>query len=405
MTRFILLCLLLTVVFSEDAAAQKRVRQGYWHGELELEEHVKMPFRFYYHSKNNLLEIHNSSEIVTLDFHKMEGDTAIYSFPTYHTYVSIYKKSCGKVAGAFIHKDRKTKGKINFQATFSGQKKKFKASSTPHNVSGKWQVSFDAYQKGEYPAIGVFEQEKNGRLTGTFMTETGDYRFLEGRMDGDKFFLSGLGGAQVFYMEAQMINGNLFGTFYSGKHHKNKWIAMKNEQFELMNPYEKTFVTSDDPITFEKPNLDGINYHFPNDETSGKVIILQILGSWCPNCLDETLFLKTLHEKYADDGLEIIALGYEIPDNFAGQRDRLLHYVNKLGVTYTVLVGGNASKKETASDFPTLNNIFSYPTTIFINRAGDVVHIHTGFNGPGTGEVYKQYAIDTEKKIQKLLNE
>jgi thiol-disulfide isomerase/thioredoxin len=180
---------------------------------------------------------------------------------------------------------------------------------------------------------------------------------------------------------------------------------VRNEQFELTDPFEKTFLSGETSIAFEKPDLTGELYQFPNESTAGKVVILQVLGSWCPNCLDETVFFKQLHEKYADEGLMILALGYEIPDTYEGQRDRLLHYVDKLNVPYQVLVGGKVSKVDTAADFPALNDIFAYPTTIFFNRLGEVVKIHTGFNGPGTGAIYQQYVQETEKLIQKLLNE
>jgi thiol-disulfide isomerase/thioredoxin len=405
MTKIFLFLLLFISVFSESLNAQTRVRKGHWTGDLEIEENVLMPFRFYYNSKKQLLEVHNASEVVGLEFAGMSGDTALYNFSTYNSHLAIYKKSCGKVVGKFVNRDRKTQGVIPFEATFAGRKKKFKQTETTENISGKWQVSFAAFQDNEYPAIGLFEQDEKGRVTGTFMTETGDYRFLEGKMDGDRLILSGFSGGQVFYFDAKIVSGNLFGTFYSGKHYSNKWIAQRNEQFELTNPYEKTFRVTNEPLTFKKPDLEGKDYEFPNASTSGKVVIIQILGSWCPNCLDETVFLRDLYNSYSGEGLEIIALGYEIPETYEGQRDRLIRYVEKAKVPYTVLVGGKVSKAETAKDFPMLNDIYSYPTTIFINRAGEVVQIHTGFNGPGTGEVYEQYVIETEKLIQKLLNE
>jgi thiol-disulfide isomerase/thioredoxin len=405
MAKYLLLFLLIISVVSENLYAQQRVRKGHWVGELEIEESVLMPFRFYYNSKKRLLEIHNASEVIPLEFSGMSGDTALYNFETYNSTIAIYKKSCGKITGTFVNRDRKTHRVIPLEGTFAGRKKKFKKTSTPHNVSGKWQVSFAAFQENEYPAIGLFEQEENGRVTGTFMTETGDYRFLEGKVEGDRFTLSGFSGGQVFYFDSKIVSGNLFGTFYSGKHYSNKWIAQRNDQFELINPYEKTLVVNNTPLSFTKFDLQGNEYIFPNASTNGKVVVIQVLGSWCPNCLDETVFLRDLYSTYSEEGLEIIALGYEMPDTHEGQRDRLIRYVEKAKVPYTVLVGGKVSKADTAKDFPMLNDIYSYPTTIFINRAGEVVQVHTGFNGPGTGEVYQQYVIETEKLIQKLLNE
>jgi thiol-disulfide isomerase/thioredoxin len=405
MKKIPILLVLLFIFYSDFATSQQRVRKGHWIGEFALNESTQMPFRFFYDSKQRTFEVYNASETIKLEYAGMNGDTVMFAFPAYNSYVSVYKKSCGKVAGNFVNRDRKSNGTIPFQARFNSKKRKLKSTKSSHNVSGKWQVSFAAHTENEYPAIGLFQQEENGRVTGTFLTETGDYRFLEGQIEGDRLFLSGFSGGHVFYFEAIMVNSNLFGTFYSGAHYKNKWVAVRNEQFELADPFEKTFLSGETTITFEKPDLTGELYQFPNEMTNGKVVILQVLGSWCPNCLDETVFFKQIYEKYSGEGLMIIALGYEIPDSYEGQRDRLLNYVDKLNVPYRVLVGGKVSKEETAADFPALNDIFAYPTTIFFNRLGEVVKIHTGFNGPGTGAIYQQYVQETDKLIQKLLNE
>ena len=39
--------------------------------------------------------------------------------------------------------------------------------------------------------------------------------------------------------------------------------------------------------------------------------MLQLSGTWCPNCKDETKFLAPWYEKNKDRGVEIIGLAYE----------------------------------------------------------------------------------------------
>jgi len=199
-------------------------------------------------------------------------------------------------------------------------------------------------------------------------------------------------------------NDTLKGKFFSGNHRKTDWIGVRNKNFQLKNPYSITYMINKN-FSFRFPKPDGEEYHFPNKETQGKVVIVQILGTWCPNCLDETNYYKKLYKKYNDKGLKIIGVAYEDPKTFKEQADRVKRYIHTQKIDYTILVGGKASKETSAKDFDMLNDITSFPTSIFINRQGEVVKIHTGFNGPGTGEIYTEYKKETDQLIQRLLNE
>jgi glutathione peroxidase-family protein len=121
--------------------------------------------------------------------------------------------------------------------------------------------------------------------------------------------------------------------------------------------------------------------------------------------MDETNFYTDLYDKYHSKGLQIIGVAYEYPSEFNDQTERVKSYIKNLEVPYPILIGGRASKDKASSDFHMLNSISSFPTSIFINKKGEVVKIHTGFNGPGTGEVYKEYVKKTNSLIEKLLNE
>ena len=88
------------------------------------------------------------------------------------------------------------------------------------NVNGKWEVEFGFNSNNPYPAIGVFSQKKkSNHVTGTFLTETGDYRFLEGKTTKDSLFLSCFDGAHAFLFKAVITKNNtLVGRFFSGTH-------------------------------------------------------------------------------------------------------------------------------------------------------------------------------------------
>lgn len=394
--------ILISAVYSWGQAIPKK---GYWAGELSLVDSVALPFSLFFDAKNKNLIVHNGEEEIVLEYSEFSGDSSVFNFSSFNS--SLIFKNAGKkiISGYFYNKDRMTKGKIPFHAKFSRKNLKFKKTTTAQDISGRWKTSFSAFKKDEYPAIGVFQQNDRGRVSGTFLTETGDYRYLAGEMTGNHLTLSCFDGSHAFLFIAQLINNNFAGTFYSGSHWKTNWIAQRNGEFQLTDPNELTYLKQESEIKFSKPLPSGQSYTYPNQELKGKVVIIQLIGTWCPNCLDETNYFTEVYSDYHDEGLEIIAIGYEIQDNFSDQANRIINYVAKKKIPYPVLVGGIASKELAAKDFNMLNNISSFPTTIFINRQGAVVRIHTGFNGPGTGEIYRDYVTETNKFIERLLVE
>ena len=239
-------------------------------------------------------------------------------------------------------------------------------------------------------------------MNGTFLTETGDYRFLAGVVSDDSLYLSCFDGSHAFLFKA-LLNDTLSGKFFSGKHWQSEWTAERNETFELKSPDELTYIVDDQPVEFSLKDLKGNDYNFPNDQLKGKVVIIQIMGTWCPNCLDETIFYTELYETYHEDGLEIISIGYENGDEFTDYVANIQRLKEKLDLDFTFLVGGRANKVLASEQFSMLNEIISFPTSIYVDRHGMVKRIHTGFNGPGTGVYYQEYVESTYSLIESLL--
>ena len=151
--------------------------------------------------------------------------------------------------------------------------------------------------------------------------------------------------------------------------------------------------------------MEGDDFSFPNENYEGKVTIIQIMGTWCPNCLDETIYYKELYNKYHSKGLEIISIAYEVGDSIQDYIESVTRLRNKLSLNFTFLIGGAANKNLASQHFSMLNKIISFPTSIFIGRDGQVKRIHTGFNGPGTGDYYTEYVSYTNSLIENLLAE
>jgi thiol-disulfide isomerase/thioredoxin len=279
-------------------------------------------------------------------------------------------------------------------------------SVNPINVAGKWEVTFSPDADNSYPAIGIFEQE-NETVFGTFLTETGDYRYLEGYVKGNNLVLSCFDGAHAFLFKATLSEQNeLSGIFYSGKHWQEPWEAKRNEKAELQDPTKLTYMKNpNEKFNFSFPNLLGKQVSLDDPSYHKKVVIVQILGSWCPNCMDESLFLNQLYQKYQSRGLEIVGLCFEKSEEFELASKTAQKLKDDLDVNYELLIAGKASKTSAAEKLPMLNHIMSYPTTIYIDKTGKVARIHTGFYGPGTGTYYESFVNETERFVEKLLQE
>jgi len=229
---------------------------------------------------------------------------------------------------------------------------------------------------------------------------------LEGIVNDDSLKLSCFDGSHAFLFLAALKGDSLIGSFRSGTHWEEPWVAVRNEAFALQNPDSLTSLREGyDMVNFRFPDLDGQLVSTSDPIFKGKALMVQIMGSWCPNCVDETNLLNELYNKYKDKGLEVIAIAFErYPDSTQAMAG-LRHFQKTLGVTHPLLYGGLATKENTAVKLPFLDRIMSYPTCIFVDRNGKVRRIRTGFYGPGTGEHYVKYKRNLEAFVQQLLEE
>ncbi|WKV12749.1 TlpA disulfide reductase family protein [Marivirga harenae] len=277
----------------------------------------------------------------------------------------------------------------------------------PADFSGKWEVTFiEPKEQDTTEAVGIFEQ--NGQdIKGTFLTPLGDYRYLVGFADGNQMKLSTFDGNHAFLFEAQLENDNtLTGDFYSGKDWYESWTAFRNDDAELPNPDSLTYLKKGyDNIYFSFPNLEKEKVSINDEKYQDKVVIVQIFGTWCPNCMDETKFLTKWYDENKDRGVEIIGLAYEAKDDFEYAKSRVEKMINKYEVKYDFLIAGTNDKEEASKTLPMLNQVISFPTMIILNKDGELVNIHTGFNGPGTGKYYDDFVANFNAKMDSLLHQ
>ncbi len=195
------------------------------------------------------------------------------------------------------------------------------------------------------------------------------------------------------------MTDGLFGT--------TPWIAVKNPKAKLPDAYSLTVLKPGyKKIEFSFPDLNGQKVSLNDARFKNKVVILQIMGSWCPNCMDETAYLVNYYKKYHKKGVEVLGLAYERSAEFEQARKAVLQEKNHFNVPYPLLLTGYTNnKKETAKSLPMLSNFLAFPTTIIIDKKGDVRKIYTGFSGPGTGAHYTEFVNGFERLTDNLLAE
>lgn len=401
---------LVTYLCTAQHSTKVALKNGNWIAELALNSYDKLPFNLIVSTTATgySFMVENGEEMIQLNEPVQKGDSLYVRFPFFHSMLVFKADSKRSINGYWVNFNKKGDYKIPFSSQktrsqrFSFAKKKV----MNLDLNGKWEVTFEPNTASEYPAVGIFTQQQGkSEVSGTFLTETGDYRFLEGNIVDDSVFLSCFDGSHAFLFKAAIKGDSLYGKFFSGKHWSSEWIGKRNENAELKSPEDLTYIVDDKKVAFDLVDMEGHDFSYPNENYDGKVTIIQLMGTWCPNCLDETIYFKELYSKYHADGLEIISIAYESGETMEEYVASVTRLRNKLNLNFTFLIGGAARKNLASEHFSMLNEVISFPTTIFIGRDGQVKRIHTGFNGPGTGTYYTEYVSNTNSLIEQLLAE
>ena len=273
----------------------------------------------------------------------------------------------------------------------------------PEAFLGKWKVKFDS---SEEPAVGVFKKDaKSNRVLGTFLTTTGDYRYLAGYVKESTLTLCCFDGAHAFRFEAKKNGQNeLAGQFWSSNTWYEKWTAKRSNDAKLPDAFKQTMVQNvDDLGSLAFPDLNGTMRNLDDIGFQSKARIIYVFGSWCPNCHDAAAYFKELQQKYGDRGFSILGLAFELTSDHRRNAQQVKTYLRTHGVTYPVLIAGPADKAKASKRLPILDRIRSYPTTIFLDSKGKVHGVHTGFTGPATGKAYEDLKQKFESLIESML--
>ena len=400
----VLLCCIIS------ASAQTKLQTGVWRGVLTTSTGNALPFNFEIENINGVprLYVINGSERLKVTSIKTVGDSVFIRMPLFDSEFKL-KQSGSGLSGRWIKHLGTKDAVMQFTAKPHVSWRFFEQGGIPkYNVGGRWSAVF-----GENPhadtTVGVFTQ-KGSHVTGTFLTTTGDDRFLDGTVKGDSLYLSCFDGGHAFLFTAKINDNHTLtgGKYFSGYAGLDRWQAVRNNKAELPDAYSLTTLKPGyNKIAFTFKDLNGKPVSLSGPRFKNKVVILQIMGSWCPNCMDETnFFVSSFYPKYHPKGVEIIGLAYERTTDFAKSQRTLKQLKMHFNVPYPLLITGyTPSAGDPQKSLPMLADFKGFPTTIIIDKKGIVRRIHTGFNGPGTGEYYTQFIAEFDKLIGSLLAE
>jgi thiol-disulfide isomerase/thioredoxin len=383
------------------------LKTGTWRATLEIQgEQLPFTFELEKDSAGSYdAYLRNAEERLLLDEIQVTGDSIKIALHIFDA--SINARILGDTLRGDFTKNYEKDYHVPFVAVH-GQHHRFEKGKDQQNVpdfSGKYSVVF-VHEVDTTLAIGIFQQQGDS-VTGTFMTPTGDYRYLQGNVADGQLQLSTFDGNHAYIFRAtKQEDGRLRGQFISGKSWKEDWVGQKNEQASLPDPESLTFLKPGyEKIEFSFPDVNGKKITLNDAKYKNKVVILQMFGTWCPNCMDETKFLVPWYNENRQRGVEIIGLAYERKPEFEYASGRVKNMIKKYNVPYDFAIAGTSDKAQAAETLPMLNKVVAFPTTIFIGKDGKVKKIHTGYAGPGTGPYYQQEIQRFNETVNELLGE
>lgn len=407
---------LLSMVAAATAhAAGKFPQQGVWRGEFTVDGEA-IPFNFEVKgtdARDAKFTLLNGTRRDNFVVERVSADTLSVPMNTYDAALVFTVVDGKTLRGEYRDLVPSRQGARNIPFTAEhGKSWRFvepgKDVAAEGDLSGKWAVTqLDKSARADKREQVALLEQKGNELTGVFMTVVGDTRELQGTVQGNRFVLSHFSGPSPRLIKGTIDeDGNIQGAFGSGIYNVVRFEGRKDANVELPDPYQLTFLKDGQKtIDFSFPDLQGRQVSLKDDKYKGKVVIVEVIGTWCPNCTDQTYFLSPWFTQNRHRGVEAVAVAFEQEDSFEYFQKVLGKFKQYFDIEYDIVFGGLADKKVATEKLKGLNYMAAFPTTIIIDRKGEVREIYTGYTGTVTGEYYEQYVAKFNALLDGLLAE
>jgi thiol-disulfide isomerase/thioredoxin len=333
-----------------------------------------------------------------------EGQTVVLKLDHYLTNI-VATEQDGVLVGRVEMRNDKDPNGSPFRAVRYVAPAATATSANVPDIGGSWVIPHES-PKGE-KAWRFIVKQKGADVQAAILRVDGDTGALSGQFENGAFVISHFDGSRPSLMQVTPAPDGTLTIVQRGSNRDGTLTAYRPDVARakgLPEPSDyRTHTTVRDPnerFTFSFPDVTGAIRTQDDPQFKGKAIVAIVTGTWCPNCHDEAQYLVPLYRKYRDQGLEVIALDFEEPE----QQDSLARvnaFIAKYGVDYTYLIAG--APAEMWEKVPQAVNLNTWPASFFIGKDGRVKAIHSGFAAPASGEFHEQLKADFTANIERLL--
>ena len=287
---------------------------------------------------------------------------------------------------------------------FRASRGRWPVTRPPKALLGRWDATY-FNDWGTSPRVFEFDDQPFG-LQGTIISNTGDYGRFWGIADADGFAMGHFDGSFVYLLTGRLEGDTLRGIFHAGLRTQTPWKAVRSTgKPHLQSSTEITRADTTHPFRFAFRDLEGRLVLSEDPRFKGKVVLVDIFGTWCPTCHEAAPDLVRLYHRYHRRGLEIVGLAYEVSGDTAVDARLVRRFRDKFGIPYPLLLAGINETEAAAQTLPQLQGFTSFPTTVFLGRDGRVRRVRAGFYSHVAGAEYTRQFGESELEIQRLLNE
>ena len=329
----------------------------------------------------------------------------VVDFPVYGTQIEAWFKPDGSLTGHWCRERPHGRDPIlSFKARpidepdpgdrFPVDWARAEANPPRANVAGTWRMEFDDHGV----ARGVLVQDASGVVTGTVEVpqQYGDLRFLAGNVRGTRMQLSTFDGQHAGLLQGEVRPDGVLDGEWVGEDSRDLFVAERAEDFDIPDPLDRVRL---------KPEASRLELAPLRDpKYAGKAVIVELFGTWCPNCNDHAPLLVDLYREYGPQGLEILGLAYEYADSRDYAERRVREFKEKHGVEWDVVIADSTLEELADEGLAGLSSIEGVPVTIFVNPDRTVHAVYTGFSGPATGAAHRKAKAQFRKLTAELLD-
>ncbi len=397
---FTIVALLALATMTSSAAPAGSLLDGNWDAAVTVNG-VEIPFRFEIVTKHGapVASFFNGDLRITSTASRPREGGVVLTFAQYGATLDLSVEP-GRLTGEYR---RGTRTIYPFKATPAAPA----SSAAPVSaaaITGTWIVPAKS-SKGE-KAWRFIARQDGALVTASILRVDGDTGTLTGTFRDGRYVLSHFSGARPLLLE---VTPQPDGTLKLRQNGRTEILAVRegdDRAGEIGTPADPelhtTVADASEPFRFSFPDLSGRIVSNTDPQFAGKVLLVNISGSWCPNCHDEAPFLASLYDTYHRRGLEVVTLAFEEQEQLADPV-RLRAFIESYGLRHTFLLAGVPDQLK--EKVPQAVNLDAFPTTFIVGRDGRVRTVHAGFPGPGSGAFYRQAQHELSSQIERLLAE